>query len=246
MILLGHGHPKHGREAVIGRQGEGARIGLEHLLGQSHHRLEQAIPPLRAQPRRQGGRLGQRPAEDGDQLVFSLGVGRGGTSGVGRKERLRRMRWRWSGRRRGLRHQSVPQARWGRRWHRVLHLDWRHNAIAAPAHGAQEPLAVPVIAKRLADVPDVAIERRIPHKLAWPHMFEQFLLEHHPVSMRQEIGQHLIHLGPQRNGHAAPVQLIALGIETIVAKEIAHRPRLRLSRETAVRPGHRCGHASYH
>ena len=75
MILLGHGDTKHGREALTGRQGEGALIVVEHLLGQSHHRLQQAIPPLRAQPRRQGRRVGQRPAEDGDQLAFSVGVG---------------------------------------------------------------------------------------------------------------------------------------------------------------------------
>ena len=66
MILLGHGSAKHGREAVTGRQGEGARVVVEYLLGQTHHRLQHAIPPLRAQPRRQGGRVRQRPAEDGD------------------------------------------------------------------------------------------------------------------------------------------------------------------------------------
>ena len=70
MILLGHGRAKHGREAFTGREGEGAGVVVQHLLGQAHHRLEQAIQPLRTQPRRQGGRLGQRPAEDGDQLVF--------------------------------------------------------------------------------------------------------------------------------------------------------------------------------
>ena len=58
MILLGHGRAKHGREALTGRESEGARVVLHHLLGQSHHRLEQAIPALRAQPCRQGRRLG--------------------------------------------------------------------------------------------------------------------------------------------------------------------------------------------
>src|SRR5262245_23428032 len=125
----------------------------------------------------------------------------------------------------------------GRRWHQVLHLYWRHKAIATSAYGAQEPLAV--IAKRLPDVHDVAIERRIPHSLAWPHMLEQFLLEDYPVIMRQEIGQHLIYLGPQRDGHTVPVQLIALSIEAIVAKDIAHWHMLRPSRGTSFRPEHR-------
>jgi hypothetical protein len=77
-------------------------------------------------------------------------------------------------------------------------------------------------------------------------MLEQFLLEDYPVRMRQEIGQHLIHLGPQRDGHAAPVQLIALGIEAKVAKDIAHWHMLRPSRGTSFRPEHRSCHASYH
>ena len=44
MILLGHGRAKHGREALTGREREGARVVVQHLLGQAHHRLEQAIP----------------------------------------------------------------------------------------------------------------------------------------------------------------------------------------------------------
>jgi hypothetical protein len=48
MIFLGHGHPKHGREALAGRQGEGVRVVVEHLLDQTHHGLEHAIPPFRA------------------------------------------------------------------------------------------------------------------------------------------------------------------------------------------------------
>jgi hypothetical protein len=103
-----------------------------------------------------------------------------------------------------------------------------------------------VIAKRLPDVHDVAIKGRIPYKLTWPHMLEQFLLEDYPVIMHQEIGQHLIHLGPQRDGHTAPVQFIALGIEAKVTKDIAHGHMLRPSGETSFRPEHRSCHASYH
>ena len=110
MILLGHRRAKHSREALTGRESEGARIGLHHLLDQSHHRLEQAIPALRAQPCRQGRRLGQRSAENSHQLVFldeddscgrRLG-GRGG--GQGGARRLRGNLWdgqrRWHGRHR--------------------------------------------------------------------------------------------------------------------------------------------------
>jgi hypothetical protein len=48
MVFLGHGGAKHGCETVTSRQGKGARIVLEHLLGQLYDHLEQAIPLLRA------------------------------------------------------------------------------------------------------------------------------------------------------------------------------------------------------
>jgi hypothetical protein len=48
MVFLCHGGAKHGCETVTGHKGEGTRVVLEHLLGQPHHRLEQAIPRLRA------------------------------------------------------------------------------------------------------------------------------------------------------------------------------------------------------
>jgi hypothetical protein len=55
-------------------------------------------------------------------------------------------------------------------------------------------------------------------------MFEQFLLEDHPVVMRQEISEHLKRLGPQRNHRPGLAQIIAQGIEDIVVKDIEHRP----------------------
>jgi hypothetical protein len=107
-------------------------------------------------------------------------------------------------------------------------------------------LTVADIAEHLADIHDIAMERRIPNRLPWPYMFKQFVLEDHPVIMPQKIDQYLIDLGPQWDEDAAPVQLIALGIETIVAKDIAHRHRLHLSRGTSIQLGHQFFDASYH
>jgi hypothetical protein len=39
MILLGHGRAKDGREAFTRQSRERAFVGLQHLLGQSNHRL---------------------------------------------------------------------------------------------------------------------------------------------------------------------------------------------------------------
>jgi hypothetical protein len=106
MILLGHGRAKHGSEAFTGCESEGPCVVLHHLLSQAHHRLEQAIPALRAQPCRQGRRLGQRPAENSHQLVFlgedngcgrrqgGNGGGQGGGQGLWGNLQDRRGRWR--------------------------------------------------------------------------------------------------------------------------------------------------------
>ena len=60
------------------------------------------------------------------------------------------------------------------------------------------------------------MQRRIPDKLPRPHLLEQFVSGHNTVVVRQEIGQDLAFLGPQRYQRACPMQLIALGIEEIV------------------------------
>jgi hypothetical protein len=89
MILLGHGRAKHHREALPGRQGEGAVVRLEDGLRPSHHRLEQAIPCLRAQSGDQGQGVRHGRAEHGHQLVFRLQDeprgGRQGRRGRGRR-----------------------------------------------------------------------------------------------------------------------------------------------------------------
>jgi len=55
-------------------------------------------------------------------------------------------------------------------------------------------------------------------------MFEEFVLGHHPTAMCQEVGEHLQGFAPELNGHPRTMQLSALGVQDIVAKEIAHRP----------------------
>lgn len=80
----------------------------------------------------------------------------------------------------------------------------RYKAIAAPAHGANDPLALPIVAKRLPYGHDVRVQRRIPHVLRGPQMLQQFLLEHHPVALRDQVRKDLKYLGPQRDQHPSP------------------------------------------
>jgi hypothetical protein len=87
-------------------------------------------------------------------------------------------------------------------------------------------LGIAAIPEDLPHGHDVAIERAIPDILARPQMLQQFLLADHPVALRHKVGQHLKHLRRQRDGHPGLVQLIALGIQAIVGKEIAHHPLL--------------------
>jgi hypothetical protein len=42
--------------------------------------------------------------------------------------------------------------------------------------------------------------------------------------MRQEVGEHLKGFAPELDGHPRPMQLSALGVQSIVAKEVTHRP----------------------
>jgi hypothetical protein len=100
---------------------------LEHLLGEPHDRLEQAIQPLRAQLRREGRCVGQAAAQDCDELVFLMGT-RGARTG-----RVRRRSGMWMA---GLPHGrprlgALPQQRLGM-WLLGLLLHGRHKAIAPP------------------------------------------------------------------------------------------------------------------
>ena len=184
MILLGHGRAKHGRDAVTGRQGEGARIGLEHLLGQSHHRLEQAIPPLRAQPCRQGGRLGQGPTEDGHQLVFLL-------QGNSRRRKLGDLVGGWSSAR-GL----WGNRQDGQRWWGGHHCYRSDKPIAYAAPGLNQPLALPAVAEGLAQLGNAGAERLVTDELVRPDVRQQLVFGHHTVVLGQEICQHLKHFRP--------------------------------------------------
>ena len=84
------------------------------------------------------------------------------------------------------------------------------------------------IPQRFAHLHDVGVEPHIPDKLPRPQGLQQLLFAHHPVMLRDEVGQHLEHFGAQRDQDPGVVQLIALRIEVVCAKNIVHEaPFLR-------------------
>ena len=106
------------------------------------------------------------------------------------------------------------------------HLDRRHKAITLAVQRAHEVRRPPPLPQRLAQRCDTGFQNRVPDKLVRPQVFEEFVLGHHPIAMRQEVGEHLKGFAPQLDGRPRTMQLSALGVQDIVAKEVAHRPPL--------------------
>ena len=87
-----------------------------------------------------------------------------------------------------------------------------------------DPLTAPRIAHRLARYHDARLQRCITHELLGPQVSNQLVLQDYTVPVCDEVDQELKDLGPQRDPHAGPAQLIALGVEGTVSKHVAHGP----------------------
>jgi hypothetical protein len=57
-------------------------------------------------------------------------------------------------------------------------------------------------------------------------VLEELLLGDHPLVMRQEVGEHLKGFAPELHWLPRAMQLMALGVQDIVAKEVPHCPAL--------------------
>jgi hypothetical protein len=53
-------------------------------------------------------------------------------------------------------------------------------------------------------------------------VLKEFLLGDHPLTVRQEVGEHLKDLAPELDGLLSVMQLMTLGVKHIVAKEKVH------------------------
>jgi hypothetical protein len=57
-------------------------------------------------------------------------------------------------------------------------------------------------------------------------VLKEFLLEDHPIAMRQEVDEDLKHSAPELHGRSIATQFLALDVQHIVGKEVVHRPAL--------------------
>ena len=94
----------------------------------------------------------------------------------------------------------------------LSHRDRRHKAIALAVQRAQKARRPPSLLQRLAQGLHTGFQRLVPDKLVRPQVLEEFLLEDHPIAMRQEMGEHLKHLAPELEWLPRTVQLLALGV----------------------------------
>src|SRR6266540_1146410 len=102
-------------------------------------------------------------------------------------------------------------------------LDRRHKAIALAMQRADKVRRPSPLPQSLTQYLDTGFQRLVADKLLRPQVREEFQLGNHPVAMRQEIGEHLKDFAPELDGFPSMMQLLALGIQDIVAKEVAHR-----------------------
>jgi hypothetical protein len=122
----------------------------------------------------------------------------------------------------------------GVRREELPHLDRRYKAIALSMQRAQEARRPPALPQRLAQRLHTGGERLVADKLVGPQVLEEFLLGHHPLALRQEVGEHLKDFTPELYRLSSAMQFLALGIKDIVAKDIAHHPTLPAASEPIV------------
>jgi len=108
----------------------------------------------------------------------------------------------------------------------LLHRDCPHKAIALAVQRADEVRRPPSLSQRLTHRLNTGFQRFVPNKLVRPQVLEEFLLGDHTILMAQEVGEHLKGFPPELDGLPSAMQLMALGVEDIVTKAVAHRPTL--------------------
>src|SRR5262249_43489803 len=106
----------------------------------------------------------------------------------------------------------------------------RDEPIAAPTHRLDDPLLTATVPNGPAHEHETLTQDRLAHILLRPELLEEFFLRDHTVTVLHEVEEHIEDLRLQRAGCAGVTQLIALRIEFIVAKDVAHNPYFRHAR----------------
>ena len=203
---------------------------MHHLLHQRHPGLEQAIQALGAEARCQSRHIGKRAVEHREVFVFPVLCFPGGAPQVCEEwgqEPVRAPRpggWRPL-RRDGVGAGGVSSARRDSRTATDATNDSPGRAVCGRSAG---PALYP---QRLAQCLQTGFQRLVADKLVRPQVLEEFLLGNEPLAMRQEIDEHLKHLAPELERLPRAMQLLALRVQDILAKDVAHRPLLLTASE---------------
>jgi hypothetical protein len=105
-----------------------------------------------------------------------------------------------------------------------LFLHWRNETIPPPTGRGDIPWRLGTVLQGMAGGSNTAAQGIVRDELVRPQALEELIAGDDAVAMRQEIGQDIKDLRSQRDESPASTQFIALGVEAIVAKDIAHRP----------------------
>lgn len=102
---------------------------------------------------------------------------------------------------------------------RHLHIHLGHELVAAAVRRADHRLRGTVIAHRPSGLLDPSGQGRLADELVAPNRVEQFLFAHHPISMLDQVDEHVEHL----RLHLQPLTPMVDGEPVTVNRDIAER-----------------------
>ncbi len=105
-----------------------------------------------------------------------------------------------------------------------LFLHRRDETIPTPTGRRDIPWRLETVLQGATCRSNTAAQGIIRDELARPQALEQLVAGNDAVAMPQEIGENIEDLRAQRDGFSGSTQFIPLGVEAIVAKDIAPRP----------------------
>jgi hypothetical protein len=116
----------------------------------------------------------------------------------------------------------MGRGRGGLRREGHLHRDRGHKAVALPVQSMDAARRASRLPQRLAQRLHTGFQRLVPDKLLRPQLLQEFLPGNHALTMRQKVSEHLKDFASQFDGSPCALQLMALGVQGIVAKGVAH------------------------
>jgi hypothetical protein len=99
---------------------------------------------------------------------------------------------------------------------------WGDETVSTPTDSGDIPWRLGRVLQGAACGPNTAAQGVVRDELVRPQALEQLVAGDDAVAMQHEIGEDIEDLRSERDEFASATQFIPLGVETIVAKEVAH------------------------